>query len=205
MTGYGPQSDVQQRMISTIAPDRCGRPALTSLAVVLAMVGTTNPVGGQTGSGCDAPETHALYCSVLIPTPAAQGASGLMRLYLAPTPFGVPVTEDGRIIHVIRLELNNLKRLPGRHYVAWVATPDLDERRRLGLIGDDLQLSGVTDWNRFLVVVTAEAAAEVRSWTGPVLLSASSPSGWLTTMAGEEIFGNNELPVQSQYCLVNKC
>lgn len=190
-------------MISTIAPDRRGRPSLTSLAVLLAVTAAANPLGGQ--EGCDAAAPRALYCSLLIPTPAAQGATGVMRLYLAPTPFGVPVTEDGRIIHVIRLELNNLKRLPGRHYVAWVATPELDQRRRLGLIGDDLQVSGLTDWNRFLVVVTAEPSAEAESWSGPVLFSASSPSGWLTTMGGEAIFGNNELPVQSQYCLVNKC
>ncbi len=192
-------------MIPTIAAGRCGRPWLTSLALAFAILVSTNPAVGQTRAGCDAPGTHAFHCSVLIPTPEAHGATGVMRLFLAPTPFGVPVSEDGRIVHIIRLELDNLKRRPGRHYVAWVATPELDQRRRLGSIGDDLQVSGVTDWNRFLVVVTAEPVGEAESWSGPILFSASSPSGWLTTMAGEEIFGNNELPVQSQYCLVNKC
>lgn len=195
-------------MISTIVPNRGGPSSLTSFAaltLLMTMSGNANPLAGQTRSGCDVPDIPAPYCSVLIPTPEARGATGVVRLHLAPSPFGVPVTEDGRIIHVIRIELRDLQRLPGRHYVAWVATPDLDQRRRLGLIGDDLRVSGVTDWNRFLVVVTAESAAETESWSGPILFSASSPSGWLTTMAGEEIFGNNELPVQSQYCLVNKC
>lgn len=157
-----------------------------------------------------APEagTHsapALHCIRLIPTAKAAGASGVMKLFLARSPFGLTLTEDGRVVYDIRLELAQLRRGPDVVYTAWATTPDLSQRKRLGVIGEDLTVTGQADWNRFLVLVTAESSTDLETWHGPILLTAISPSGWMQTMAGEEIFGNNELPAKSRYCIVNKC
>ncbi len=169
-------------------------------------------LGAQGAPGC-APETAtgpapALHCITLIPTKHSVGATGVLELTLAQSPFGVAVTEDGRYIYDIKIELRGLRGLrPAGDdaYVAWVATPNLERRKKLGVIGEDLTVGGQVDWNRFLVVVTAESSPDVEEWAGAILFSATSPSGWLSTMAGEPIFGNNELPVRSRYCLVNKC
>ncbi len=155
-----------------------------------------------------APGTHsapALHCIRLIPTAKAAGASGVMKLVLARSPFGLTLTEDGRVVYDIRLELARLRRRPDVVYVAWATTPDLSQRKNLGVIGEDLTVTGQADWNRFMVLVTAESTADLETWRGPILLTAISPSGWMQTMAGEEIFGNNELPAKSRYCIVNKC
>ena len=155
-----------------------------------------------------APGTHsapALHCIRLIPTAKAAGAAGVMKLFLARSPFGLTLTEDGRVVYDIRLELARLRRRPDLVYVAWATTPDLTQRKRLGVIGEDLTVTGQADWNRFMVLVTAESTADLETWRGPILLTTISPSGWMQTMAGEEIFGNNELPAKSRYCIVNKC
>lgn len=121
------------------------------------------------------------------------------------SPYGVTVTEDGRFVYDLALQVRGLKEEAGRVHLAWVTTPDLKERRKLGVLGADGRLSGRVDWNKFLVLVTSERSPEVESWEGPILLTAISPSGRLQTMAGEEIFGNNELPIGTRYCLVNRC
>lgn len=150
----------------------------------------------------DAPPQH---CLLLIPSAAAGAARGLAKLTLATSPFGVTVTEDGRYVYDIRLEIRGLEIRPDVTYVVWAVTPTLDRRKKLGVVAEDLTAYGQVDWNRFMVVVTAETSPDVEEWQGPILFSAASPSGKMQTMAGEEIFWNNELPVGTRYCLVNDC
>ena len=128
-----------------------------------------------------------------------------MHLRLAPSPFGVTVTPDGRYRYDVRVELTRTPTRAARVYVAWAVTPDLSERKKLGAIGPDGTARGQVDWNKFLVLITAEASGEVSAWSEPILMTAMSPSGRLETMAGEAIFGNNELPIQKRHCLLNKC
>lgn len=182
----------------------------TSLALAGATVLIPTPAAQavQAGLNCETERQSAdpaPHCLVLIPTDAAGDARGIVKLYLAQSPFGLPVSADGHTIYDIRVELTGLDRQPDRSYIAWVTTTDLKERAKLGVIGSDLTARGRAAWNRFMVVVSEESTPDVDTWTGPILFSASSPSGWLSTMMGEPISGNNELPVQSRYCLVNKC
>ena len=149
--------------------------------------------------------TPPQYCAPLIPGKAAGDARGLMMLNLATSPFGVTVTADGRYIYDVRLRILGLERSPGVFYVVWAITPDLDKRKKLALVDDESTASGRLDWNRFMVVVTAETSPDLDTWQGPILFTAASPSGKMQTMAGEEILWNNELPVGTRYCLIHDC
>ena len=128
-----------------------------------------------------------------------------MLLYQAPSPFGVSVSEDGRYIYDVGLLIRGLRTRPDRTYVVWAITPDMENRRKLGVWVPGSTTVGRVDWNRFMIVVTAEPSPDTDAWQGPILFSASSPSGKMQTMAGEEILWNNELPVGTRYCLVHDC
>ncbi|MFQ5747190.1 MAG: hypothetical protein ACE5HF_08235 [Gemmatimonadota bacterium] len=122
------------------------------------------------------------------PTRHARGARGEAQLVFARSPFGVAVEEDGRYRYDVTIQLANLRPRAGRTYVAWAATPDLDHVLRLGPVDSDLRVEGRLSWNKFLLFVTLEPDPSVERWTGPVVLTAMSPSGRMHTMAGHGIF-----------------
>lgn len=127
------------------------------------------------------------------PGTAAPGASGHLELVMAGSPFGVTVSEGGSYVYDVRVRVRQLRKRPGRTYVVWVTTPELDRVRRLGTLGEDLAAGGRVEWNKFLVVVSEEeadggGAADAERWQGPVLLTATSPSGLMHTMRGHGIF-----------------
>lgn len=125
----------------------------------------------------------------LQPTSAAPGAAAYMEMSMAPSPFGVAVAADGRYAYDVTIGVERLRRRPGRTYVAWAATPELDRLRKLGVLDE---ASGVVrarvQFNKFLVFVTAEASADLDRWEGPILLTGISPSGLMHTMRGHGIF-----------------
>jgi len=110
------------------------------------------------------------------------------------SPFGVAVSARGVYRYRVSIEVTRLRRRPARRYVAWAATPDLGQVRRLGVVARNAPLSATLAWNQFLVFVTAEPESPDDStgvgarWTGPILLTALSPSGYMHTMAGHGIF-----------------
>jgi hypothetical protein len=59
---------------------------------------------------------------------------------------------------------------------------------KLGTLAEDGTLEGSISLNKFLVFLTAESAADVERWSGPVLLRGSSPSGRMHSMAGHGPF-----------------
>lgn len=125
----------------------------------------------------------------LMPTGEERSFSGYVELVFASSPFGVTVSRDGHSVYDIRLQLETARRpeaIPT--LVAWATTPNLDQHVKLGVVDDDLRVTGRVDWNKFLVFVTAESSVNVDRWQGPILLTAMSPSGWLPTMAGHGIF-----------------
>ena len=196
------------RLKSTRYPQSCLLAG--SLYLICALI--PSPLSAQAAKGqprCRPATAEAAappqHCLLLIPSRAAGAARGIAKLTLANSPFGVTVTEDGRYIYDIRLEIRGLEVTPDVAYVVWAVTPTLDKRKKLGVVAEDLTSYGQVDWNRFMVVVTAETSPDVEEWAGPILFTAASPSGKMQTMAGEEIFWNNELPVGTRYCLVNDC
>lgn len=125
---------------------------------------------------------------VMTTTRHAPGARGVMALRFTASPFGVPLGDDGSYHYRVDVEVTRLRARPGTEYVVWAATPELDRHRKLGVLGEEMRVSGQVRWNKFLVFVTAERSADVETWSQDILLSALSPSGRMHTMAGHGPF-----------------
>lgn len=143
-------------------------------------------------SACAAPaDPHRV---TLRPTRYARDAEGVMELTFDRSPYGVAVSPDGRYVYRVRVRVSGLPRRPGASWVAWAATTELDEVKRLGELDADGTVSGRVDWNKFLVAVTAEPSPDGERWTGPIALTGSSPSSLMHTMAGHGIFAAHTGP-----------
>lgn len=132
------------------------------------------------------------YDIVLLPGPRVPGAEGAARLLFAASPFGVAVTADGRHVYDIRITARGLpdpRTLGAYHaYVAWEVTPELDQWHRLGAVANGTSLVGRAEWNKFLLVITAEADSTPAQHHGPTVLHGTSPSGWLQTFLTHPLF-----------------
>ena len=132
------------------------------------------------------------YDITLLPTPSAPAAQGTARLVSAPSPFGIAVSPDGHARYDIVLRITGLpapSTLGAYHaYVAWAVTPDLKDWTRLGVVSNGDSHVGVAQYNKFLLVVTAEATADPTERGGPTVLHGTSPSGWLQTFLAHPFF-----------------
>lgn len=122
----------------------------------------------------------------LVPTAAANGASGSVTLRFEASPFGVTVTGDGHHSYAAKIETTGLPL--NRTLIVWAASPSLDHVVRLGVLGANGDLNAPVALNKFLVFVTAEESANAQRWAGPILLRGISPSGKMHTMAGHGPF-----------------
>ena len=132
------------------------------------------------------------YDITLLSTPAAPGARGSARLVSAESPFGVAVTADGRARYDIELRITGLPAPSslGAYgaYVAWAVTSDLAHWTRLGPVTNGSSTVGTAEYNKFLLVITAEPGPEPAARSGPTVLHGTSPSGWLQTFLAHPIF-----------------
>ncbi|MES2123345.1 MAG: hypothetical protein V4503_01530 [Gemmatimonadota bacterium] len=133
------------------------------------------------------------YQIILLPGPVAPAAHGEARLHFADSPFGIAVTADGRHRYDIRVTAADLPPVASlgaeyRAYVAWEVTPDLSRWHRLGVIGNGVSTVGTAEWNKFLLVITAEREREPATHVGPTVLHGTSPSGWLQTFLTHPLF-----------------
>ena len=128
----------------------------------------------------------------LFSTPKAPKASGEARLVFAESPFGIAVTPDGRArydVHITAAGLPAPSSLGSYSaYVAWAVTPDLAQWKRLGAVHDGTSTVGSADFNKFLLVITAEASASPQAHAGPIVLHGTSPSGWLQSFLTHPLF-----------------
>lgn len=132
------------------------------------------------------------YDIALFATKTAPAVTGSARLIYADSPFGIAVTADGRARYDVRITAAGLP-VPstfGKYtaYVAWAVTPDLRQWHRLGTVSNGLNTVGTADFNKFLLVITAEPKAEPATRTGPTILHGTSPSGWLQTFLTHPLF-----------------
>lgn len=102
------------------------------------------------------------------------------------------VTADGRLNYDLSVEVRGLAD-PAVHggataYVAWVATPGLEQVDRIGPIGADGRVLGRTTHNKFIVLVTAERARAPERRSGAVILRGISPSSLLQSFRGHAFF-----------------
>lgn len=145
-----------------------------------------------------APRSRApaeIYEFALAPTALVPAALGTGALTLARSPFVVAVSADGHLVSDLALEVSTLpepRRLgPYVTYVVWVASPNLDRVERLGTITASGTLRGRLEaWNKFLILVTAEADPEPDRRRGPVVLQGRSPSGLMAAFASHELSNN---------------
>lgn len=132
------------------------------------------------------------YDVALFNTPRSPTATGVARLVFADSPMDVAVTADGRARYDARVTVKGLPAPatlgPYTAYVAWAVTPDLSQWRRLGTVRNGTSMVGTADFNKFLLVITAEASATVGVHAGPTILHGTSPSGWLQTFLTHPLF-----------------
>jgi len=151
------------------------RPAATGPAIFSAA--TEPPL--RSGS---APERAAsdLFCIDLFSTARAGDATGVATLTRPWSPFGVTVTAEGRHRHELTAWIAGLPDPatlgPYTTYVAWATPLVLDPVLRLGEVGNGLNELGEVAFNKYMVLITAEASADVTERTGPLVLRGRSPS-----------------------------
>ena len=151
------------------------RPAATEPAIFSAATGP--PL--RSGS---APERAAsdLFCIDLFSTARAGDATGVATLTRPWSPFGVTVTAEGRHRHELTAWIAGLPDPatlgPYTTYVAWATPLVLDPVLRLGEVGNGLNELGEVAFNKYMVLITAEASADVTERTGPLVLRGRSPS-----------------------------
>lgn len=132
------------------------------------------------------------YDITLLSTPSAPAAQGTARLVSAPSPFGIAVSPDGHARYDIVVRITGLPAPgtlgPYHTYVAWAVMPDLTNWTRLGVVANGASTVGVAEYNKFLLVITAEAGPEPASRSGPTVLHGTSPSGWMQTFLAHPFF-----------------
>ena len=121
-----------------------------------------------------------LFCFDLHATAAAGDAWGVVELGRVPGPFGVTVTAEGHHVHDLTAWIRGLPDPadlgPYESYVAWATTATLDPVVRLGPVDNGRNLLGRVSFNKFLILVTAEASANAAERNGRLVLRGRSPS-----------------------------
>ena len=112
--------------------------------------------------------------------PALTGVSGLVQMGRAPSPTGVAVGSQGH--HRFKLTLT-IEGLPdpasfGSYttYVAWATTPLLRPMIKLGSVQNGRTELRSVEFNKFWVLVSAEASSDVEDRQGTLVLRGMSPS-----------------------------
>ena len=136
---------------------------------------------GSGGAASPAGQTPTdLFCFDLRATAAARGAGGVVELGRVPGPFGVTVTAEGHHVHNLTAWISGLPEPealgPYEAYVAWATTPTLDPVVPLGPVGNGRNPLGRISFNKFLILITAEASADATEREGRLVLRGRSPS-----------------------------
>ena len=121
-----------------------------------------------------------------------------MILTPSPSPFGVAVSKDGTIHFDLDIQVDDLPPASSigdfTTYEAWLATPQLDVVRNLGVIENGHVLHGTAEWNKFTVFVTAETPPIKPKWAGAVVLVGRSPSSLMQSFAGHPFYNTGSAP-----------
>jgi len=167
-----------------------------TLVLLMALPAAAND-GGRNPGLCAVviPDTDppAYYSIDLVTTkrvPGARLATGTGQVTFATSPFGIAIAPNGSYVYNLAINLERIKPASEGVYVAWVSTPNLDQVKRLGVLDENMQITGPVTWNKFLVIITLEPSADPLGdiWTGPVVLRGMSRSGLMHTMAGHGPF-----------------
>ena len=121
-----------------------------------------------------------LYCIELVPAPGLEHLRATVELSYVATPFTIAVTRDG----VPRYRpILTTSELPApstlgnfTHYVAWAMTPDMRRTVRLGTVTAERTILRDVEFEKFVVLITAERDTSVAEPIGRIVLRAQSPS-----------------------------
>ena len=104
--------------------------------------------------------------------------AGTARLLPPSSPFGVAVTAAGDQQYDVEFSLRNLPEPatigPYTTYVAWATTPQLNPLVKLGAVRNGTVLLGRVAFDRLLILITAEASADVADRSGRLVLRGTS-------------------------------
>jgi suppressor of ftsI len=157
-------------------------PRIGVCAVVLTLLGAA-AARAQHASLCTEPLTSALYCLELFASASAGEAGGHVELRRAASPFTVAVTPDGRFAYELVARIEGLPDPASlgsyTTYVAWATPLEFDPVVRLGTVRNGDNDLGIVEFNKFLVLISAEASPDVSARAGPLVLRGRSPSSRL--------------------------
>lgn len=133
------------------------------------------------------PEYYAIPLVTTRNVPGTGLGRGTAEVMTPPSsPYPVALASDGSYHYRVEVGLERIKVPDHGRLVAWVATRELDDVRRLGALDHELRAAGSVAWNKFIVVITLEPDDDpARSmWTGPIVFRGMSRSGKMHTMVG---------------------
>jgi FtsP/CotA-like multicopper oxidase with cupredoxin domain len=121
-----------------------------------------------------------LYCIELLPADGIDRAIGAAWLLPPASPFGIAVSSAGEPQHDVRFDLRDLPDPsalgPYTTYIAWATTTQLNPVVKLGVVGNGATRLGRVSFDQFLILITAEASAEVIDRGGRLVLRGTSAS-----------------------------
>lgn len=99
------------------------------------------------------------------------------------SPFNVAVTSRGHYVYDLSVTAERLLPKPGIVFILWIASPDLEHIRKVGVIDRQTTLETRVDFdNKFLVFVTEETSGDVSEPKGRIALRGGSRSGRMESM-----------------------
>ena len=151
------------------------------LAIVLsAALAPAQPTEAPCASEGGAHGDSDLYCIELLPAGDIDNATGEARLVPPSSPFGIAVTKAGEPQHDVVFTLRSLPSaatLGGNPvFIAWAVTPQLRPFVKLGELHEGTTRLGRIPFDRFLLLITAEAHALVKEPGRRVILRGASAS-----------------------------
>jgi suppressor of ftsI len=133
----------------------------------------------------------SLFCIDLVPVPGLKAVSGVAELRRAMSPFTVAVDSEGHHRFQVDLMLRGLphpsKLGPYTAYVAWATTLDFAEQLKLGEVRDGWTSLPPVSFNKYILMITAEASPSVTERKGRMMLRATSPSWYLLPHDGSKL------------------
>ena len=140
------------------------------------------PTPARSGGRPDRPASD-LHCIDLFATGRAGDAAGVVSLTRPWSPFGVTVTAEGRHRHELTAWIARLPDPaslgPYTTYVAWATPLVFDPVINLGSVTNGRNDLGEVSFNKYMVLVSAEASADVTEREGPLVMRGRSPSTFM--------------------------
>ncbi len=155
-----------------------GLPAYRSLTAPPYMPAALRPCAARNGDSLS--PSRDLYCLELVSMPGVEGIDAAVELGRFPSPFSTNVTVDGRQLYDPTLTISGLPAPESfgdySTYVAWLTTPLLFPVVNLGEVGNGTNHLSPIDFNKFLLLVSAEARPDGEEREGRLVLRGLSPS-----------------------------